>query len=49
MTIQAKTFPIRTTDQWLAEVKKAAEKESKSMHEFVVDAVAEKVKEVLNK
>lgn len=49
MTAQAKTFPIRTTDQWLAEVKKAADKENKSMHEFMIEAVTEKTKEVLEK
>jgi uncharacterized protein (DUF1778 family) len=47
--VKAKTFPIRTTDQWLEEVKKAADKEGKSMHDFVVDAVAEKVKAALEK
>lgn len=44
MTIQAKTFPIRTTSDWLEEVKKAADKENKSMHEFIVEAVNEKLK-----
>lgn len=45
--IISKTFPIRTTNLWLDEVKKAADKENKSMQEFVQEAVEAKVKKSL--
>lgn len=49
MEVQAKTFPIKTTDVWLAKVKEAADKKNMSMHSFIVDAVEKEVKETLNK
>jgi uncharacterized protein (DUF1778 family) len=45
----AKTFPIRTTDEWLRKLEKAAAKEGKSMHQFVLDTLDAKVDEVLAK
>jgi uncharacterized protein (DUF1778 family) len=45
----AKTFPIRTTDEWLEKLAKAAAKEGKSMHQFVLDTVSAKIDETLEK
>lgn len=50
MMDQPKTFPIRTTNAWLDEVQKAADKNgNSSKHDFIVEAVNEKVKSVLKK
>lgn len=40
---QAKTFPIRTTEEWLKNVRLEAEKAGISMHEYVIKAIEEKM------
>jgi predicted HicB family RNase H-like nuclease len=46
-TMLAKTFPIRTTDEWLERLAEAAKKEGKSMHQFVLDTMNAKIDEVV--
>lgn len=42
-----KTFPLRVMDSWLRKVEKAQKKSgAPSMHQFIVDAVNEKIAEV---
>lgn len=45
----AKTFPIRTTDEWLRKLEEAAKKEGKSMHQFVLDTLDAKIEEISKK
>ena len=47
--MQAKTFPLRTTDKWLDELEKASKKANKSKHEFAIDAIDKEVKETLGR
>lgn len=47
--MQAKTFPLRTTKDWLDKLEKASKGTGESKHEFVIDAVDKKMNEVLGK
>ena len=50
MKVFAKTYPLRTTNEWLDRVKKAAAKNGNdSMKEFIEQAIEEKIKSVEGK
>lgn len=40
--VKVKSFPLRVTDEWLDEVENA-KKESESKHDFIIEAVEEKI------
>lgn len=46
--MQAKTFPLRTTSEWLDKLEKASKKTGESKHEFAIDAIEKKMVNVLD-